>query len=254
MSDDGSQQVRYEVTDRVATIAFNRPEKLNAISFAMRDAFLEHLRTAQTDPAVFAIVVKGDGRAFTSGVDLKDLKDPSGHSIESDEAEIETAARGWEQMLQLPKPILVKAHGYCVGWGLEIALHADVVLASEDCQFFYPSVTMGTGLPDSSTTMYHLGPQWSKRLLMAGEIIDGIRAERIGLVSEALPLDQLDEAIDALAQKMAAVAPELSAQSKRVINESIELMGRPALQKFSVKANAAVRRQLLVDQDDGSDG
>ncbi len=256
MSDNGSPPVRYDVDDHVATIAFDRPEKLNAITFAMRDAFLEHLRTAETDPSVRVIIVKGNGRAFTSGVDLNDrpdLQDPSGRSIESDEATIETAARAWETMLKIPKPILVKAHGYCVGWGLEIALHADIVLAAEDCQFFYPSVTAGTGLPDSSITMYHLGPQWAKRLLMMGDIVDGKRAERIGLASEALPAEKLDVAIEALAQRSATVAPELLAQSKRVINESIELMGRPALQKLAVKANAAARRQILVSEGDRSE-
>ena len=133
-----------------------------------------------------------------------------------------------------------------MGWGLEIALHGDIVLASKDCKFFYPSVTNGTGLPDSSTTMYHLGPQWSKRLLLAGDIIDGTTAERIGLVSEALPPEDLDAAIEALARRIAGVDPALLAQSKRVINESIELMGRPALQKLAIKANAAARRQMLV--------
>jgi enoyl-CoA hydratase len=185
--------------------------------------------------------------------DRPDLQDPSDRSIEADEAEITRAADGWERMLTLPKPIIVKAHGYCIGWGLEIALHADIVLASVDCRFFYPSVTHGTGLPDSSTTMYHLGPQWAKRLLMTGEIIDGATAERIGLVSEALPAAELDAAIDALAGRTAAIAPELLAQSKRVVNEAIELMGRPALQKLAVKANALARRQILVPGEPGSD-
>lgn len=251
-STHGASHVVYAVADHIATITFDRPDKLNAITFEMRDRFLERLDAAAADPDVLVVIVKGNGRAFTSGVDVgdrRDLQDPAGRSIEADEAEIAKAASGWERMLTLPKPILVKAHGYCVGWGLEIALHADIVLASRDCQFFYPSVTNGTGLPDSSTTVYHLGPQWSKRLLMAGEIIDGATAERIGLVSEALPADALDAAIEALARRTAAVAPELLAASKRVVNEAVERMGRPALQKLAVKANASARRRLLVRED-----
>jgi enoyl-CoA hydratase len=87
---------------------------------------------------------------------------------------------------------------------------------------------------------------------MAGEIIDGNRAERIGLVSEALPAEALDAAIDALAERTAAIAPALLAQSKRIINESIELKGRPALQTFAVKANAAARREILVSEEERS--
>ena len=249
MSSPNTDRVQYDVVGHVATLCFNRPEKRNAITFEMRDRFLAYLETAEADPAVRVVIVKGNGRAFCAGVDTQDrpdLMDPSGRSLADDEAEIEKAARGWEQMLRLSKTILVKAHGHCIGWGLEIALHADIVLASQDCKFSYPSVTNGTGLPDSSTTMYHLGPQWSKRLLLAGDIIDGATAERIGLVSEALPAENLDPAIESLARRIAGVDPALLAWSKRVINESIELMGRPALQKLAIKANAAARRQMLV--------
>ena len=255
MSADDQPPIRYDVVGRVATLALDRPEKLNAITFAMRDALIERLQQAAMDPDVGVIVVEGRGRAFTAGVDLADRPDlmhSSDRGIEADEAEIETAARAWETMLRIPKPIVVKTQGYCVGWGLEIALHGDIVLASEDCQFSYPSVTMGTGLPDSSTTVYHLGPQWAKRLLLAGDVIDGRTAERIGLVSEALPADELDAAVDALAQRMAALAPELLAQSKRIINESIELQGRATLQAFAVKANAEARREILSTDRDRS--
>jgi len=76
-----------------------------------------------------------------------------------------------DELGHLPKPVIVKAHGYCVGWGLEIAMHADVVLASHGCQFFFPSVRNGAGLPDSATVVYHVGVQWAKRLLLSGEAI-----------------------------------------------------------------------------------
>ena len=112
MTVEDAPLVRYDVADQIATIAFDRPKKLNAITFAMRDLLLELLDKAEADPDVRVVIVKGNGRAFTSGVDLKDrpdLQDPSGRSIEADEAEIETAARGWERMLRFPKPILVKA-------------------------------------------------------------------------------------------------------------------------------------------------
>jgi enoyl-CoA hydratase len=138
--------------------------------------------------------------------------------------------------------VIVKARGHCVGWGLEIALHADLVLASFDCQFFFPSVRNGSGLPDSSMAIYHLGPQWSKRLLLTGDAVDGRTAARIGLVVEAMPDDELDEAVAELAAHIAALPPELVAQSKRVLNRAIDLMGREGLQEFSATANAMARR------------
>jgi enoyl-CoA hydratase len=237
--------VRYDVADGVATITFDRPDKLNALTFAMCDSFVARLDEARDDPSVRVVVLKGNGRAFTAGVDIDDrpeLQDPSVNTMHDDMAEISRAADRWMHLWTLPKPVVVKAHGYCVGWGLEIALHADLVLASHDCSFFFPSVRNGSGLPDSITAIYHLGVQWAKRLLLTGDAIDGRTAARIGLVVESFPESELDEAVNSLARRMAALPPELLAQSKAVINQSIELMGRAQLQSFGVEANATARQ------------
>ena len=241
----GDDWVRYAVADGVATITFDRPEKLNALTFAMCDAFIARLDDAGSDPAVRVVVLKGNGKAFTAGVDIDDrpeLQDPSALTMRDDMAEIARAADRWMHLWTLPKPVIVKAHGHCVGWGLEIALHADLVLASDDCTFFFPSVRNGAGLPDSTTAIYHLGVQWTKRLLLSGDAIDGRTAARIGLAVESMPESELDDAVDALARRMAALPPELLAQSKAVINRAIDLMGREPLQRFAVAANATARQ------------
>jgi len=245
----GDERVRYDVADGVATITFDRPEKLNAITFAMRDAFVARLDEARADPAVRVVVLKGNGRAFTAGVDIEDrpdLQDPSANTQNDDMAEIARAADRWMHIWTLPKPVVVKAHGHCVGWGLEIALHADLVLASHDCTFFFPSVRNGAGLPDSTMAIYHLGIQWAKRLLLTGDAIDGRTAARIGLVVESFAENELDDAVDSLARRMAALPAELLAQSKAVINRSVELMGRAQLQSFGVEANAIARQSPAV--------
>ena len=239
------ERVRYDVADGVATITFDRPDKLNALTFAMCDSFVARLDEARDDPSVRVVVLKGNGRAFTAGVDIDDrpeLQDPSANTMHDDMSEISRAADRWMHLWTLPTPGVVKAHGYCVGWGLEIALHADLVLASHDCSFFFPSVRNGSGLPDSITAIYHLGVQWAKRLLLTGDAIDGRTAARIGLVVESFPESELDEAVNSLARRMAALPPELLAQSKAVINQSIELMGRAQLQSFGVEANATARQ------------
>jgi enoyl-CoA hydratase len=90
--------------------------------------------------------------------------------------------------------------------------------------------------------IYHLGPQWSKRLLFTGDAIDGITAARIGLALEAWPDRELDAAVDALAARLAAIPPELVAESKGVLNRAIDLMGRAKLQDYAAHANAVARR------------
>jgi enoyl-CoA hydratase len=237
--------VDYRVEASIPTITLDRPEKLNAVTFTMADAIVEHLDQATVDPAVRVVVLQGAGDAFTTGIDIEDHleeQSPGEKDFDADRADIARAAERWLRLWSCPKPIIVKAHGWCAAWGLEIAMHADIVLASEDCRFFFPSVRNGAGLPDSATAVYHLGPQWAKRLLFSGEIIDGRTAERIGLVCQAYPTGELDAAVDDLARRIAAIPSELVSQSKAVINQRIELMGRPALQSFAEHANATARR------------
>jgi enoyl-CoA hydratase len=234
----------YRVERGIATITFNRPAKRNAITFAMLDRFDTHLARAAGDAAVRVVVLEGTGTTFTAGVDLDDrpdLQDPSTSGVAADEANIASAAARWARLWTLAKPVIVKARGHCVGWGLEIALYADLVLAAEDCRFFFPSVRNGSGLPDSSMALYHLGPQWAKRLLLTGDAIDGRTAARIGLVLEAVPDGELDGAVAALAARMAALPPTLVAESKAVVNHAIDLMGREQLQAYAAHANAVAR-------------
>jgi enoyl-CoA hydratase len=237
--------IEYDVVDGIATITFNRPEKRNAITFAMADRFCDYVAQAGASPDVRVVVLAGAGGTFTAGVDVgdrADRQDPSRTTLSEDEAEIAASAGRWSALWSLPKPVIVKAQGYCVGWGLEIALYADFVLASHDCQFFFPSVRNGSGLPDSTMAVYQLGPQWSKRLLLTGDAIDGTTAARIGLALEAVADDALDGAVAALAASLAAVPPALMAASKAVLNRAIDLMGRAELQGYATHANAVARQ------------
>lgn len=243
------EHVRYERDAAIATVTLDRPAKLNALTFAMADELVASIERAAADEQVRVVVLQGAGRAFTSGVDIEDHLDeqsPAGKTYEADLADIADAARRWEILWSCPKPVVVKAHGWCVGWGLEIALHADIVLASHDCRFFFPSVRNGAGLPDSAIVLHHVGLQWAKRLLVAGEEVDGRTAERIGLVSQSLDADRLDAAVSSLANRMAVLPPALLAQSKSVINERVELMRRAELQAFAERANATARRDPEV--------
>ena len=241
-------RVRYECEAGVASVTFDRPEKRNALTFSMQAAFASALDLAAADDSVHAVVVRGNGSTFCAGVDLQEMAERHGEvDFEADAARIREAARHWAKLWELPKPVIVKAHGHCVGWGLEIALNADMLLASTDCRFHFPSIRLGTGLPDSAMAIYHLGPQWAKRLLLTGDAIDGRTAERIGLALVALPEEQLEDEIQALTRSLCEVPLDLLSESKAVLNRAVELMGRDPLQVFSELANATVRRNPRVD-------
>ena len=247
---DDLDHLTYGVRDGIATVTWDRPEKLNAITPAMRRAFIEALRTAEADPAVHVIVLKGNGRAWCVGVDLEDMsrahQDPAVRGVRLDAREIYEAADRWGTLWMIQKPIVVKVQGLCVGWGLEIALYADIVVAAEDAQFNYPSVRNGTGLPDSNMAIYHLGPQWAKYMLFTGDFIDGRTAERIGLVLKAVPEAELDDEVETIARRMPAVPVDLLAESKGVLNKAIDLMGRHVLQQIAAESNAISRLNPFV--------
>ena len=241
-------RIQYTAEAGVANITFDRPEKRNALTFSMQQAFSRALERAAADDAVHAVVLRGNGSAFCAGVDLQEMAEEHGEvDFEADAARIRAAARHWAKIWELPKPVIVKAQGHCVGWGLEIALNADMLLTSTDCRFHFPSIRLGTGLPDSAMAIYHLGPQWAKRLLLTGDAIDGRTAERIGLALLALPEEELEEETRSLAQSLAQVPLDLLAESKSVLNRAIELMGRSQLQDYSELANATARRNPRVD-------
>lgn len=248
VSDD--PRVRYVVADGIATITFDRPEKLNALTFAMADAFEAAVRRADADPDVRVLVLRGEGDAFTTGVDVEDHldeQDPAGKTLADDRADIARAAARWRALWDSPKPSIVRAHGWCAAWGLEIALHADIALATQDCRFFFPSVRNGGGLPDSAMVVHHVGPQWAKRLLVSGEIVDGATAARIGLVSESFAsLEALDEAIAVMARRIAALPVALVARAKLVCNDAVAQRGLDEVQDTAELANALARRDPEV--------
>lgn len=240
----GPGSVSRVVIDGVAHLTIEQPAKLNALTFAMRDQLVAHVRAAGADPAVGAVVVQGAGGVFSSGVDLDDRperQDPAAHDRFTDRAEMAAASSAWSALWHLPTPVVVKAERYCVGWGLEIALHADIVVSTPDCRFFFPSVRNGSGLPDSAMVVHHVGPQWAKRLLLAGETVDGVTAERIGLVSQVVPAAEIDEAVLGLARRMARLPAAQLRHAKAVVNRAVELAGRAGLQEFAMDANAAIR-------------
>src|SRR5438094_238663 len=138
MADTDNQLVLYDVAGGIATITLNRPEKLNALNPPMREALVAAFKEAERDPNVHVVVLKGNGRAFCVGVDLFDMtelnNDPGVKGLRQDSMGIAAAAARWAQIWALQKPVIVQAHGYCVAWGLEIAMFSDIVIAAEDAQ------------------------------------------------------------------------------------------------------------------------
>jgi enoyl-CoA hydratase len=148
---------------------------------------------------------------------------------------------GWSKVWDCPIPVIAQVHGNCLAGGTDVALHCDVVVAADDARIGFPPVR-SMGVPPTNMWLYHLGPQWTKRLLFTGDTLSGAEAASVGLVQSAVPEPELEETVLALAARIALVGRDLLVANKRVINQGVELMGRSQLQRFAALNDAIAHR------------
>ena len=251
-----TEVIGFAVHERVARVTLNRPEKRNALTPQMiaelHDAFLE--ADARTD--VNVIVLQGAGKDFCAGYDLAgayagiksgaEAEADSGQAVpyrtiagtlDDDCWQLEKTQRQTTLMFEIHKPVIARVHGNCLAGGTDLALMCDMVLAAADARIGFPA-TRANGTPPNHMWVYHVGPQWAKRLLMTGDSLTGTDAARIGLVLDAVPPDQLDSVVDDLARRMSFVDAELLAAHKRIVNVALELAGAHTLQRMAAEMDA----------------
>jgi enoyl-CoA hydratase len=178
-------ELLYDVKDGVATLTLNRPEKLNAVTDAMRQALARYVDAINRDPAVRVAIVRGAGpRAFSAG---SDIYETSGRTPVEKRDTVEMEAP--HLLRRCVKPVVAMIRGYALGGGLELALACDLRIASEAAQFGLPEVTLGW-IPGAGGTQYLprlVGSGMAAYLLYTGERIDATQAHAIGLVDRLVP-------------------------------------------------------------------
>ena len=185
-----SEHIRYEVADRVATITIDRPERKNAMTFAMNRAFGKAIHDASEDPAVQVLIVTGAGGAFCAGTDLSDLDERSPEDRFGDGGRRERASESFWPLVQCPKPVIGAIDGPAVGMGAEFTSHCDVRIASTRARIAWLFGKRGL-VPDTGAGSWLLprliGPQRALELLFTGRFVeaeealeDRLRARRGG--------------------------------------------------------------------------
>ena len=164
------ETIRYETEGPIAWISLDRPEKLNAINRAMAEELLSATDRAQLDDDVRVIIVKGEGRAFSAGLDLAPR---IGQDLESeqDTTRIKSEMKGvFDAIMRFwdsPKPTIAAVHTYCMGAGMELALACDLTVADPDCRFGSPEVLYGSGAI-ALLLPYLCGPKRAREILLTG--------------------------------------------------------------------------------------
>jgi enoyl-CoA hydratase len=242
--------IRYEVAERVARIVLDRPDRLNAIDDAMPGEIRRAVEAANADDRVHVIVVEGAGRSFCAGYDLKHYAETPGGGGErvpgqpwDPMADYRFMRRNTDDFMALwrsYKPTVAKVRGHAVAGGSDIALCCDIVVMAEDARIGYMPARVW-GCPTTAMWVHRLGAERAKRLLLTGDTIDGRTAADWGLVAEAVPAADLDDAVDALAERIAGVPRNQLMMQKLVVNGVVEAMGLQAAQTLATVFDGVAR-------------
>ncbi len=241
----------YEKEDRIALIKLNRPEVLNAMNKQMWLDFQVALEDVKNDPKIKALIITGEGRAFSTGADLKESKVRSIEEYREYLVELQETSK---KIIRFEKPTIAAINGYALGSGYELALACDIRISAEEARIGSPEAKVTSSVTGGAMRLVQdlIGPGKAKELLFTGEYIDGKEAQRIGLVNRAVPLDRLmDEA-----REMAEKIVENSAFSIKMIKKGLHLargeVSLEALMDYEIEACLACvstkeRRESLKD-------
>src|SRR3954452_8912645 len=199
----------YDVSDGVATITINRPERRNALSWTVMSELRDAFEAAKADHEVRVVTLTGAGdKAFCAGADLTGMRADAGWAeVHDGRGEL---ARLFRTMWELGKPIVARVRGYALAGGFGLCLACDVVVAADDAQFGTPEIDVGLW-PFMITVplMRSMPPKIALELMMTGRRVDALEAQRIGFVNQVVAVADLDAAVADLAGAIAAKSPAI---------------------------------------------
>jgi enoyl-CoA hydratase/carnithine racemase len=249
------ETILYEVDDRTATITFNRPDQLNAISPAMAEELRQAYAAAEADDAVWTIVVTGAGRAFCAGADVTEIPDDG--RVIYPEPYLSTYPQ-WEAPQEatppfrtMTKPIITAVNGLCCGAGLDLVTCGDITIASERAEFFDPHVSIGLVSGREMVRLARVLPlNIAMRVALTGrhERLSAQRAYDLGMVSEVVEHEQLLERAHEVAALVNRNAPLAVRGTRLAIRKGLDL----PLHEAEILAEAF--RERVVRTDDAKEG
>jgi enoyl-CoA hydratase len=248
----------YEVTERVARITLNRPERGNGITLSLIRELAECVERADLDPAVHVLLLAGNGKGFCGGYDLVESAEgmrtwaldfepaPMGSPTDPavvaanhdpgrtwdpmvDYALMSRCVRGFMTLFHCGKPVVCKVHGFCVAGGTDMALCSDLLVIAEDAKIGYPPARVW-GSPTTSLWTHRIGPARAKRLLFTGDSLSGREAVEWGLATESAPADKLDERTEILIERIAQMPINQLMLMKLLVNQTLYAQGLHATQ------------------------
>ena len=217
-----SKLILVDTQNGIATITLNRPERRNALSPELLQALIDALGDVKRDADARVVVITGAGsKAFCAGGDL-------GSQVGNGLLELHNGRRLFsdlfETMFQLGKPIISRVQGTCLGGGLGLMLASDLAVASDTATFGTPEIRVGLFPMMIMTLIFrNIGRKKAMELMLTGKRIDAAEAERIGLINQVVPADDLDDAVHKLASTVASYSPAVLQLGRDAIYQTMDM-------------------------------
>jgi enoyl-CoA hydratase len=227
--------IMYEKQAGIATIKLNRPKVLNAMNKQLWLDFQAALEDVKDDPEIRVLIITGEGRAFSTGADLKDSKDRTIEQYRDYLGELQEASR---KIIRFEKPTIAAINGYALGSGYELALACDIRIAADEAKIGSPEARVTSSVTGGAMRLVQelIGPGKARELLFTSEYIDGKEAERIGLVNKSVPLDTLMDETRAMGKKIAENSSFSVNMIKKGLNMARDGVSLDALMDFEIEA------------------
>ena len=244
----------YQKSNNIGVIKLNRPKVLNAMNKTLWLEIIDALETIDGDPGVKVLIFTGEGRAFSSGADLKDSKDRSLEDYREYLSSLQEASR---KIIRFKKPTIAAINGYALGSGYELALACDIRIAAKEALIGSPEARVSSSVTGGAFRLLQdlVGTGKARELLFTAENITGEEAERIGLVNKAVPLDRLMTETLEMAEKIAKNSGFSISMIKKGLLMARGEVSMEALMDYEVEACLACvstkdRQQSLKDFQD----
>ena len=250
--EEKQQTVLYEVSDRVAWIRLNRPDRMNAIDTELRGELSAALKRAERDSDARCVVITGSGRAFSAGADVREFGEAVKTQFGQADASEAVGAMLREQYMPLilrlrtmHKPVIAAVNGVAAGIGASIAMACDIRLAAPEASFVEAFVLIALA-PDGGASWLLprlVGTGKALEMLMTGAPLSAQEAERFGLVNRVVPANELESATRELAARLAAGPQKVIAAAKRAVNRALDSTLEEAMEfeSYLQEAQAAGR-------------
>jgi enoyl-CoA hydratase len=209
-----------EIEGHVATITLNRPDAMNAFNNMLMDELTAALDTFEADDDIGCIIITGSSKAFAAGADIKEMRELT--YMDAYYRDFITA--NWERASRCRKPLIAAVAGYALGGGCELAMMCDFILAGENAKFGQPEITIGVspGAGGTQRLTRFIGKSKAMEMCLTGRMMEAEEAERCGLVSRIVPVEDLLDEAKSVAKKIASMPRATAMLTKEMVNAAYE--------------------------------